>query len=40
MSAPTPCIDCPLPPIPLFLPHTRDEQALVQFLKRRDNVLQ
>ena len=40
MSAPTPCIDCPLRPIPLFLPHTRDELALVQFLKRREIVLQ
>lgn len=32
----TPCIDCPLRALPLFLPHTEEELALVQFLKRRE----
>ena len=35
----TPCIDCPLRALPLFLPHTEEELALVQFLKRRELVL-
>ena len=39
MSDATPCIDCPLRPIPLFLPQTKDELALVQFLKRREIAL-
>jgi CRP-like cAMP-binding protein len=38
MSA-TPCIDCPLRALPLFLPHTEDELGLVQFLKRREITL-
>jgi len=36
----TPCIDCPLRAQPLFLPHTEEELALVQFLKRREIVLE
>lgn len=40
MNAVTPCIDCPLRSIPLFLPHTKDELALVQFLKRREMTLE
>jgi CRP-like cAMP-binding protein len=36
----TPCIDCPLRPLPLFLPHTEDELALVQYIKRRELVLE
>jgi CRP-like cAMP-binding protein len=36
----TPCIDCPLRASPLFLPHTQDELALVQFLKRRELTLE
>lgn len=39
MSA-TACIDCPLRALPLFLPHTEDELALVQFLKRREITLE
>ncbi len=35
----TPCIDCPLRALPLFLPNTEEELALVQFLKRRELVL-
>jgi CRP-like cAMP-binding protein len=35
-----PCIECPLRALPLFLPHTEDELALVQFLKRRELVLE
>jgi len=35
----TPCIDCPLRALPLFLPHTEEELALVQFLKRREIAL-
>jgi CRP-like cAMP-binding protein len=35
-----PCIDCPLRALPLFLPHTEEELALVQFLKRREIALQ
>jgi CRP-like cAMP-binding protein len=38
MSA-IPCIDCPLRALPLFLPHTEEELALVQFLKRREIAL-
>jgi CRP-like cAMP-binding protein len=37
--AATPCIDCPLRALPLFLPHTEEELALVQFLKRRELTL-
>ncbi|HET9976925.1 MAG TPA: Crp/Fnr family transcriptional regulator [Burkholderiaceae bacterium] len=37
--AATPCIDCPLRSLPLFLPHTEEELALVQFLKRREITL-
>jgi CRP-like cAMP-binding protein len=37
--AATPCIDCPLRALPLFLPHTEEELALVQFLKRREITL-
>jgi len=40
MSAATPCIDCPLRQVPLFLPHTQDELALVQSLKRRELLLE
>lgn len=36
----TPCIDCPLRAQPLFLPHTEEELALVQFLKRREITLE
>ena len=36
----TPCIDCPLRALPLFLPHTEEELALVQFLKRREIALE
>ena len=35
----TPCIDCPLRALPLFLPHTEEELALVQYLKRREITL-
>jgi CRP-like cAMP-binding protein len=35
-----PCIDCPLRTLPLFLPHTEEELALVQFLKRREIALE
>jgi CRP-like cAMP-binding protein len=34
-----PCIDCPLRALPLFLSHTEEELALVQFLKRREITL-
>lgn len=34
-----PCVECPLRALPLFLPHTEEELALIQFLKRRDVVL-
>ena len=40
MSAVTPCIDCPLRVLPLFVPHTKYELALVQFLKRREITLE
>jgi CRP-like cAMP-binding protein len=36
----TPCIDCPLRALPLFLSHTEEELALVQFLKRREITLE
>ena len=36
----TPCLDCPLRALPLFLSHTEEELALVQQLKRRELVLQ
>lgn len=39
MSA-TPCIECPLRALPLFLPHSEEELALVQFLKRREITLE
>lgn len=35
----TPCLDCPLRALPLFLPHTEEELAVVQQLKRRELVL-
>ena len=35
----TPCLDCPLRALPLFLPHTDEELALLQQLKRRELVL-
>lgn len=38
--ADTPCIDCPLRALPLFLSHTEEELALVQFLKRREITLE
>ena len=39
MKAETSCIDCPLRALPLFVPHTAAELALVQSLKRRELVL-
>ncbi len=36
----TACIDCPLRALPLFLPHTEEELALVQFLKQREITLE
>lgn len=30
------CLDCPLRALPLFLPHSAKELALIQFLKRRE----
>jgi len=36
----TKCLDCPLRALPLFLPHSADEQALLQQIKRRELVLQ
>lgn len=35
----TPCLNCPLRALPLFLPHTEEELALVQQLKRSELVL-
>ena len=35
----TACIECPLRQLPLFLPHTPEELALVQFVKRREQTL-
>lgn len=40
MTAETTCNDCPLRPMPLFLPQTTNETALVQSLKRCELVLQ
>jgi CRP-like cAMP-binding protein len=40
MASATPCIDCPLRALPLFLPHSEDELALVQFIKRRELALE
>lgn len=37
--AATPCIDCPLRALPLFLPQSEQELALVQSLKRRELTL-
>ena len=34
------CRDCPLRPLPLFMPHSDDELALVQSLKRRELTLE
>ncbi len=39
MKAATPCTECPLRSLPLFVPHTEAELALVQSLKRRELVL-
>lgn len=39
MKAKTPCKDCPLRALPLFLAHTASELALLQSLKRRELVL-
>ena len=39
MKAATPCAECPLRALPLFVPHTAAELALVQSLKRRELVL-
>jgi CRP-like cAMP-binding protein len=36
----TPCLDCPLRALPLFLPHSADELLLTQDLKRREMLLQ
>ena len=36
----TPCLDCPLRALPLFLPHTAEELTLLQQIKRRELVLQ
>jgi CRP-like cAMP-binding protein len=38
--AATPCIDCPLRALPLFVPHSEEELALIQFLKRRELTLE
>lgn len=35
----TACIECPLRSLPLFLAHTHEELALVQFIKRRESRL-
>ena len=37
---PRPCLDCPLRPLPLFMPHSDEELALVQSLKKREQKLQ
>ena len=34
------CRDCPLRPLPLFMPHSDDELALVQSLKKREQKLE
>jgi len=39
MKAETPCTECPLRALPLFIPHTASELTLVQSLKRRELVL-
>ena len=36
----TTCLDCPLRALPLFLPHSAEELALLQQLKRRELLLQ
>jgi CRP-like cAMP-binding protein len=36
---PRPCTECPLRPLPLFMPHSDDELALVQSLKKREQRL-
>ncbi len=36
----TACIECPLRQLPLFVAHTQEELALVQFIKRREQSLQ
>jgi CRP-like cAMP-binding protein len=36
----TACIECPLRDLPLFVPHSREELALVQHLKRREITLE
>ena len=36
----TTCLDCPLRAVPLFLPHSAEELALLQQIKRRELVLQ
>ncbi len=36
----TPCLDCPLRALPLFLSHSAEELALLQQIKRRELVLQ
>ena len=36
----TMCLDCPLRALPLFLPHSAEELALLQHIKRRERVLQ
>jgi CRP-like cAMP-binding protein len=33
---PRPCTECPLRPLPLFMPHSDEELALVQSLKKRE----
>lgn len=32
----TPCANCPLRPLPLFLPHSESELAVIQSLKRKE----
>ena len=36
----TTCLDCPLRALPLFMPHSAEELALLQHIKRRERVLQ
>lgn len=36
----TPCTECPLRALPLFVPHSREELALVQQLKQREITLE
>ena len=40
MAHHTSCIHCPLRRLPLFLPHTEDELALLESLKRREITMQ